>query len=156
LKREAEALEQQTATAEILRLISSSPAYLQPGFDSIIQSASRLCGVGDGWIALVEGDALRGISAIGQLVAQMPVYNARRGPVPRAWVSGRAILARATIHIDDLAAVSEAEYPEGRALQHVLGHRTQLVTPLLRKGVAIGAILLARFEAGLFSERQSK
>jgi len=50
--------------------------------------------------------------------------------------------------------VSEAEFPEGRALQRVLGHRTQLVAPLLREGAAIGAILLSRFEVRLFSERQ--
>ena len=57
LKREAEALARETATSEILRVIASSPTDIQPVFDTIIQSASRLCGVGDGWIALVEGDA---------------------------------------------------------------------------------------------------
>jgi signal transduction histidine kinase len=149
-----EALEQQTATSEILRVIASSPTNIQPVFDAITESAARLCGVADGWIVLTEGDRLRGVSAVGQLVGQLPVYNARRVLLTRESVIGRAILDRATVHIDDLAAASEAEYPEGRALQRMLGHRTQLVTPLLREGVAIGAILLARFEARLFSERQ--
>ena len=149
-----EALEQQTATAEILRVISSSPTDVQPVFDAITESAARLCGVADGWIVLNEGDTLRGVSAVGQLVGQLPVYNARRVPLTRESVIGRAILDRTTIHIDDLGAASEAEYPEGRALQRMLGHRTQLVTPLLREGVAIGAILLARFEVRFFSERQ--
>ena len=149
-----EAQEQQTATAEILRVISASPTDVQPVFDAITESAARLCGVADGWIVLAEGDTLRGVSAVGQLVGQLPVYNARRVPLTRESVIGRAILDRTTIHIDDLAAASEAEYPEGRALQRMLGHRTQLVTPLLREGVAIGAILLARFEVRLFSERQ--
>ena len=150
----AESLEQQTATSEILRVLSSSPTDVQPVFDAITESAARLCGVADGWIVLTEGDTLRGVSAVGQLVGQLPVYNARRVPLTRESVIGRAILDRTTIQIDDLAAASEAEYPEGRALQRMLGHRTQLVTPLLRKGVAIGAILLARFEVRLFSERQ--
>jgi len=149
-----EAQEQQTATAEILRVISASPTDVQPVFDAITESAAWLCGVADGWIVLTEGDTLRGVSAVGQLVGQLPVYNARRVPLTRESVIGRAILDRTTIHIDDLAAASEAEYPEGRALQRMLGHRTQLVTPLLREGVAIGAILLARFEVRLFSERQ--
>ena len=149
-----EALDRQTTTSEILRVISSSPTDVQPVFDAIIESAARLCEVADGWIVLTEGDTLRGVSAVGQLVGQLPVYNARRVLLTRESVVGRAILDRTTIHIHDLAAVSEAEYPEGRALQRMLGHRTQLVTPLLREGVAIGAILLARFEVRLFSERQ--
>jgi signal transduction histidine kinase len=149
-----EALERQTATAEILRVISSSPTDVQPVFDAITENAARLCGVADGWIVLAEGDTLRGVSAVGHLVWQLPVYNARRVPLTRESVVGRAILDGTTIHIDDLAAASEAEYPHGRALQRMLGHRTQLVTPLLREGVAIGAILLARFEVRLFSERQ--
>jgi GAF domain-containing protein/anti-sigma regulatory factor (Ser/Thr protein kinase) len=150
----SEALEQQTATSEILKVIASSPTDAQPVFDAIIASAGRLCSVDDGFIVLVEGDALRTVSAIGHAVAQMPVYNARRVRVSRESVVGRAIIDRTTLHIADLAEVSEAELPEGRALQRVLGHRTQLVAPLLREGVAIGAILLSRFEVRLFSERQ--
>jgi two-component system, NtrC family, sensor kinase len=150
----SEAFEQQTATSEILRVISHSPTDVRPVFDAIVASAARLCSVDDGWIVLVEGDVLRAVSATGQLVAQVPIYNAHRLHVTRESVIGRSMLDRATLHIADLAAESEAEFPEGRALQRMLGHRTQLVTPLLREGAAIGAILLARFEVRVFAERQ--
>jgi GAF domain-containing protein len=149
-----EAQEQQTATSEILNVIASSPTDTQPVFDAIVTSAVRLCRVDDGWIVLVEGDGLRAVSATGQLVAQMPIYNARGLGVSRASVIGRAIIDRATLHIPDLASESETDLPEALALQRILGHRTQLITPLMREGVAIGAILLARFEVRLFSDRQ--
>jgi GAF domain-containing protein len=149
-----EALEQQTATSEILKVIASSPTQTQPVFDAIVQNAARLCSVGDGFIVLAAGDALRAVSATGKVVAQVPDYNERRVPLSRESVAGRAIIDRATIHIADLAGESEAEYPEGLALQRILGHRTMLVTPLLREGDGIGAIVLSRFEVRLFSERQ--
>jgi len=149
-----EAQEQQTATSEILNVIASSPTDTQPVFDAIVTSAVRLCRVDDGWIVLVEGDGLRAVSATGQLVAQMPIYNARGLGVSRASVIGRAIIDRATLHIPDLASESETDLPEALALQRILGHRTQLIIPLMREGVAIGAILLARFEVRLFSDRQ--
>ena len=66
-----------------------------------------------------------------------------------------AIVDRVPIHISDLAAESEAELPEGRALQRVYGHRTMLATPLLREGAALGAIVLFRLEVRLFSDRQA-
>jgi GAF domain-containing protein len=150
----SETLDQQTATGDILKVIASSPTDTQPVFDAIIQSAARLCGVEDGFIVLVEGDGLRAVSATGHLVAQMAIYNAHRVSITRESTTGRAIIDRATLHIPDLAAVPETEFPQGRALQRMLGQRTQLVTPLLREGAAIGAILLARFEVRLFSERQ--
>jgi hypothetical protein len=93
------ALDTQTATGDILRVISRSPTDAQPVFDAIVASAARLCSVDDGWIVLVEGDVLRAVSAIGQLVAQMPIYNARRLNVTRESVIGRSMLDRATLHI---------------------------------------------------------
>jgi GAF domain-containing protein/anti-sigma regulatory factor (Ser/Thr protein kinase) len=150
----SEALEQQTATSEILKVIARSPTDTQPVFDAIAENAARLCSVGDGFIVLVEGAALRAVSATGQLVAQTPDYNARRVPVSRQSVAGRAILDRATIHVADAAGVSETEFPEVGALQRRLGHRTMLATPLLREGAAVGAIVLFRFEVRSFSERQ--
>src|SRR4030095_3832435 len=121
-----EALDQQTAARQNLRVISGSPTDAQPVFDAIVASAARLCSADDGWIVLVEGAVLRAVSATGQLVAQMPIYNARRLHVTRESVIGRSMLDRATLHIADLAAESEAEVAEDRALQRMVGHRNQL------------------------------
>jgi GAF domain-containing protein/anti-sigma regulatory factor (Ser/Thr protein kinase) len=148
----SEALEQQTATSEILKVIASSPTSTQPVFDAIARNAARLCSVGDSYIVLVEDDVLRAVSVTGELVAAD--YNRQRAPVSRASVAGRAIVDRATIHIEDLASLSETEFPWGRALHRRFGHRTMLATPLLREGAAIGAIVLFRFEVRPFSERQ--
>jgi signal transduction histidine kinase len=142
-----EALEQQTATAEILRVISSSPTDIQPVLDAVVESAARLCGAVDATIFLVEGDQLRRATVFG---------TAARGSMPltRGSVSGRAIIERRTIHVDDLAAASETEYPVGREVQRELGHRTNVATPLLREGEAIGSITIFRMEVRPFSEKQ--
>jgi GAF domain-containing protein len=149
-----EALEQQTATGEILKVIAGSPTDTQPVFDAIASNAARLCSARDVVIVLVEDDALHAVAATGQLAATIADYNARRIVVNRASVAGRAIVDRTTLHVADLAALPEDEYPEARALQRLFGHRTMLVTPLLRDGVAVGAIVVFRFEVRDFSQRQ--
>jgi GAF domain-containing protein len=149
-----EALERQTATSEILRVISQSPTDTQPVFDAIAENTARLCSVEDVFIVLVAGDSLRAVAATGQLTGLIPDYNARRVPVSRTSVAGRVIVDRTTIHIDDLAAVPENELPDGRALQRMFNHRTILATPLLREGAALGAIVVFRLEVRPFSERQ--
>ena len=150
----AEAQEQQTATSEILKVIASSPTDTQPVLDAIAENAARLCSVEDVFIVLVAGDALRAVAATGQLIGSIPDYNARRVPVSRTSVAGRVIVDRTTMQIDDLAAVSEDELPDGRALQRMFNHRTILATPLLREGAALGAIVVFRLEVRPFSERQ--
>jgi signal transduction histidine kinase len=83
------------------------------------------------------------------------------GPLPalplaltRGSVTGRAVIDRRTVHIEDLAAASETEFPEGRVAQRRRGHRTTLATPLLREGVPIGAILIRRMDVHRFSDKQ--
>ena len=107
-----EALEQQTATGEILQVIASSPTNVQPVFDAIAENAARFCSVADVFIVLVEGDALRAVSGTGHIAAQIPEYNARRVPVSRGSVAGRAIVDRAVVHIADLVEASATEFPE--------------------------------------------
>ncbi len=147
-----EALEQQTTTAEILRVIAASPTDIQPVLDVVADSAARLCEAEDTLILRVEGDTLRVV--------------AHHGPVPivstdtegfqfsRGSVSGRAIIDRQTIHVHDLQAESEREFPVGVALARQAGHRTTLATPLLRKGTPIGAVLLRRRQVYPFTSRQ--
>src|SRR5215510_9259287 len=144
-----EFLEQQTATSEILRVIADSPTDLQPVLDVVAENAARLCDASDALIDRVDGDFVEHVAVYGQ----MPVAGSRR-PLTRGRPAGRAIIDRQTIHIHDLVPELETEFPESKARQQVMGTRTLLVTPLLREGVAIGAIQIRRPEVRLFSEKQ--
>jgi len=142
-----EVLEQQTATSEILRVISSSPTDLQPVMDAVAENAARVCGADDGVIFRIDGDLMRPVAVHGPLAA-LPL------PLTRGSTTGRAIIDRRTVHIEDIAAALETEFPEGRIAQRRRGHRTTLATPLLREGVPIGAILIRRMEVRPFTDKQ--
>jgi len=148
-----EALEQQTATAEILRVISSSPTDLQPVLEAVADNAARLCGANDAQILRIDGDVLRPVASYGPIPALM-IGGEEGMPVSRGSVTGRAVVDRRTIHVHDLAAASETEFPGGRTYQRRFGHRTTLATPLLREGIPIGAILIRRTEVRPFSVKQ--
>ncbi|MGH7810921.1 MAG: ATP-binding protein, partial [Candidatus Binatia bacterium] len=144
----SEALEQQTATSEILRVISSSPTDLQPVMVAVAQSAARLCEAYDAQIFRVEGDILRRAASFGPIAA-LAQFTISRGNPP-----GRAVVDCQPIHIHDLAAEVETEYPEVSTIQQLTGVRTVLATPLLREGVPIGAIAIRRQEVRPFTEKQ--
>ena len=103
-----EALEQQTATSEILRVIASSPTNIQPVLDVVAENAARLCDAVDGVIVRPEGDTLRVVAKYGA----MPVPDFL--PFSRGFPAGRAVIDRQTIHVHDIAAEIETEYPEAR------------------------------------------
>jgi len=145
-----EALEQQTATAEILRVISSSPTDVQPVLEVVVENAARLCDVPDAAIFRVDGDLLRLVAKGGP----SPLWSiGEEIPISRNWVTGRAVVDRTTVHVHDLSA-SEAEFPEGAAYAKRYGHRTTLATPLLRDGVPIGAILIRGMEVRPLTDTQ--
>ena len=147
-----EALDQQTATSEILGVISSSPTDAQPVFESLVASAARLCGANDLLLLVREGDVLRPAAGIGSFWRSLAADF--RVPLERGSVAARSVIDGTTLHFPDLAALSEAEFPAGRDLQRRFGHRTVLVVPLVREGSALGTIFALRFEVRPFADQQ--
>jgi signal transduction histidine kinase len=146
-----EALEQQTATSEILGVIASSPTDIQPVLDVVATNAARLCESIDAHIFRIEGE----VFCLAASCGPFPIVSMdERIPLNRGTISGRAIIDRQPVHIHDMAAVSEDEFPGGLAYQKRFGHRTTLATPLLREGIPIGAIMIRRMEVNPFTEKQ--
>ena len=146
-----ESLEQQTATSEILRIIASSPTDLQPVLDAVVASAARVCGADDVVLARIDGDTLRPVAGVGPA----PKLTSQEGyPASRGSVAGRAVQERRTVHVHDLAAESDSEYPVAKARQRVTASEPCLATPLLREGSAIGAFVLRRMEVRPFTEKE--
>jgi len=148
----SDALEQQTATSEILGVISRSPTEVEPVFAAVVGSAARLCEANDVALLLVEGDDLRLAAGVGPLYMSIPsdfMIHLTRGSA-----ATRAVVDRATVHIHDFAAEPEEEFPVGRELARRFGHRTMLAVPLLREGVPIGVICAFRLEVRPFPEQQ--
>ena len=134
----AEALEQQTATSEVLSVISNSRTDVQSVLRAIAESAARLLDVTDAQIMRVEGDALKAVAKHGPLSNWMGLR-----PINRNWVAGRAVVDRTTVQVADLQA-AESDFPQGAADAKQYGHRTTLATPLLREGNPIGVIVIRR------------
>ena len=143
-----EALEQQTATSEILRVISQSPTDIDPVLDALVKSATRFCGASDAVIFLPEGEDLRVAAHHGPISQDTGRLRPLRGTA-----AGRSLLERRAIHVADLQAEVQA-FPEGSAFARQLGHRTAVSVPLLRKNAAIGVIQLRRTEVNPFSDKQ--
>jgi signal transduction histidine kinase/putative methionine-R-sulfoxide reductase with GAF domain len=146
-----EALEQQTATSEILGVIASSPTDLQPVLDAIAQSAARVCGSDDATIRLLDGETVSLVAHYGTISP-----GAARRPLSWHTPGTEAILQRRTVHIPDVLAEAE-RFPDSGAVRDPRdprGIRTFLATPLLREGTAIGVINIRRTEVKPFTDKQ--
>ncbi|WP_407187551.1 GAF domain-containing protein [Bradyrhizobium centrosematis] len=145
----SEALTYQTGSANILRVIASSPTEVGPVLKAIVESACGLCEAYDALVVLRDG---------GEIVAQ-----AHHGQVPVVWSrrsinvkspSGRAIIDRRTVHVHDLLGPEGDDFPTGRDFALRSNVRTVLSVPLLREGESMGAIVLRRTEVRPFGEKQ--
>ncbi|MBX9824148.1 MAG: GAF domain-containing protein [Xanthobacteraceae bacterium] len=143
-----ESLEQQTATSDVLSVISGSPTDVQPTLDAIVKTAVSLCNSYDAVILLRDGDFLRIAAHHGPMAIDF-----KGAPLQRDWVAGRTVLDRTPVHVADLPAEA-AEFPKGAEISVRLNQRTVLGLPLLREGQAIGCLFLRRTEVRPFSEKQ--
>jgi GAF domain-containing protein len=143
----SEALEQQTATSEILGVIAASPTNIQPVLEAIAENACRLCEAYDSIVFLREGERLRGRAHHG------PISILGEGPIERGWVTGRAFVDREPVHVHDLQGAAD-EFPDGSERALRLGHRTTLGIPLLREDEAIGTLSIRRAEVRPFTDKQ--
>jgi signal transduction histidine kinase len=145
-----EALDQQTAIAEILRVISSSPTDVQPVLDAVAHRARNLCDAAQSVVALVDGSSLRFVAGYGTTATAV----GETIELSRGLVIGRAVIDCTTVHVADLATESETEYRAGLEMQRRIGHHTTLSVPLMREGTAIGAIALWRMQTRPFTKKQ--
>jgi GAF domain-containing protein/HAMP domain-containing protein/anti-sigma regulatory factor (Ser/Thr protein kinase) len=145
-----EALERQTATAEVLQVISRSPTDVQPVFDAIAERAARLCSAAYGWVFTFDGEWIhvggvfgfdpRGVDAIRRIY---PLRSDSRS------ISARAIAEGSVVQVSDV--LSDPDYPVREAAE-LAGYRSVLCVPLLREGRIVGAIAVSRATVGGFDD----
>jgi GAF domain-containing protein/DNA-binding response OmpR family regulator len=146
-----EALNYQTATSEILRVLASSLTEVQPVLDAVAMNAARLCEADDVQVYRAEKGLLRQVTHYGPLPA---LKDGETLPLTLGLITGRSVIERRAIHIEDVSKLSASEYPESTKLQNRLGHRTVIAIPLMREGSATGAIVVRRNEVRPFTEKQ--
>jgi signal transduction histidine kinase len=147
-----EALDQQTSTSEILRVISGSPTDAQPVFDTIVESAVKLCRAEVGLVTRLDGEWVHLVALHADPSGIDRVRSLYPGRPSSATVSVRAIRDRAIVHISDL--LHDSEYETTRQASIAAGFRAVLSVPMRRGAHAIGALTVGRAAPGRFSDTQ--
>ena len=156
----SESLEQQTATSEVLKVISSSPGELEPVFETMLANAVRICGAKFGNLFLCEGDGLRAVAFHG--APQAYVEERRRNPVLHpnpATTLGRAMATKQPVQIADIQAyepdtIDAASGTTGVKLAKLAGARTVLAVPMVKDSELVGAVVIYRQEVLPFTDKQ--
>jgi GAF domain-containing protein len=147
----SEALQQQTATADVLKVISRSAFDLQSVLDTLVNSASTLCSADQGMLLLMEAGVLKPLSYFGPYPDRFEFRKSLATAPHRGTLSGRAVLEGQTAHVADVLVDPEFT---NNPWQQLTGFRAMLAVPLMRQGQPIGAMALSRTTPGLFADRQ--
>jgi GAF domain-containing protein len=146
-----ESLQQQTATAEVLKTISRTAFDLQRVLETLLENAVRICGARHGIIFRYDGESCRAAAVYNAPPGTLEVWERNPIRAGRRTAVGRALLERRTIQIPDVQADPEYHFPDA---QKLTGFRTVLAIPLLREGVPLGTIGLWKTEVAPFTDKQ--